>query len=170
MKRINEHPMGGSSSPIRFFVQDGLPWTSRIRWGVLLFWLASIFSFIAPLVGIYLGVWLVSKGRSALSLFLYLALSVIFVPAFLASFPSHGKMSSVEDALYVSLLILWLVASFCLRREVSSYYSGREGIPFSLNPVLTAIFGPWYVSGHLRADFPLDDSGRVGAGVLKLIV
>jgi hypothetical protein len=169
MKRINGAQRDNSSGHIRFFDQDGLPWTSRIRWGFLLFWVASIFAFLAPVVGIYLSVWLVSKGRSALSLILYLALSVICVPVFLAPFPSHGVMSSVEIALDMSLLVLWLAGAFLLRHEVIRYYSGREGIPFLLNPVLTAIFGPWYVGGHLRADFPLDDSDRVGEGVLKLI-
>lgn len=65
--------------------------------------------------------------------------------------------------------MLWLVAAFTLRRDIIRYYSLREGIPFALNPVLTALFGPWYVSGHLRADFPLDDSGNVGKGNMKLI-
>jgi hypothetical protein len=71
--------------------------------------------------------------------------------------------------LQLSALILWLVAAFTLRRDVIRYYSSREGIPFDLNPVLTALFGPWYVSGHLRANFPLDDSGKAGPGVMKLV-
>jgi hypothetical protein len=50
------------------------------------------------------------------------------------------------------------------------YYSGREGVPLALNPVLTAFFGPWYVGGNLRAEFPLDPTGKTGEGVLKLIV
>jgi hypothetical protein len=162
--------MGNSSSLVRFFDQNGLPWTSRLRWGVLLFWVASILAFLAPFVGIYLSVWLVSKGRSAFSFILYSALSLICLIVCLAPFPSNGVMSSTETALYVSLMVLWVAGAFLLRREVIRYYSGREGIPFSLNPVLTAIFGPWYVGGHLRADFPLDDSGRAGEGVLKLVV
>ncbi|AFL89221.1 hypothetical protein Terro_2989 [Terriglobus roseus DSM 18391] len=170
MKRINGAQRGNSYNHIRFFDQDGLPWTSRLRWGIILFWVASIFAFLAPLVGIYLSVWLLSKGRSALSLILYLALSVVCVPVFLASFPSRGVMSSVEIAFDVSLMVLWLASAFSLRHEVILYYSGREGIPFPLNPILTALLGPWYVGGHLRPDFPFDDSGKVGEGILKLTV
>ena len=77
--------------------------------------------------------------------------------------------NTVETILGVSSLILWLVGAFALRRDVKLYYSGREGVPFPLNPVLTACFGPWYIGGRLRADFPLDDSGRVGAGVMKVV-
>jgi hypothetical protein len=98
-----------------------------------------------------------------------LALAVVSVPVFFVPFPLHGALSTVATVLDVLILILWLAAASVLRRDVMRYYSGREGIPFPLNPALTAFFGPWYVGGHLRADFPLDESGNVGAGVLKLI-
>ena len=170
MMRTDDVRLVSRLGRIRLFDQDGLPWTSRLHWGILLFWVAAILFVFAPLVGIYLSIWLTSKGRSALSLILYLVLAVISIPAFFAPFPTHGALSTVETVLDVSFLILWLVSAFALRRDVMCYYSSREGIPFSLNPALTALFGPWYVGGHLRADFPLDHSGKVGAGVMKLIV
>jgi hypothetical protein len=167
MKRVDDVRQVNSSGGIRLFDQDGLPWTSRLHWGVLLFWVGAILLVVAPLAGIYLGIWLISKGRSSQSLVLYLALAVISVLAFFAPIPAHG--STHEIVLDLSLLILWLLGAFALRRDVMRYYSSREGIPFRLNPALTALFGPWYVSGHLRADFPLDDSAKVGTGVLKLL-
>jgi hypothetical protein len=172
MKRINDVRQIGSSDHIRLFDQDGLPWTSRMQWGVLLFWVGGIFIIFAPLVGIYLGLWLISKGKSSLSLILYLTLAAVFVLALFGPSPEHGSTAeTVIGAIeLVSLLILWLVGAFALRRDVIRYYSGREGNPFPLNPVLTAFFGPWYVGGRLRADYPLDDSGNIGTGVLKLIV
>jgi len=168
MKRINHVRQVGSSGHIRLFDQDGLPWTSRVPWGVLLFWVAAILFVFAPLVGIYSGIWLISKGKSARSLILYMALAIVSVLAFLVPFPTHG--TTAETVMDLSILILWLVGAFALRRDVMRYYSGREGSPFPLNPVLTAFFGPWYVGCHLRADFPSDDSGQGGTGVLKLIV
>jgi len=170
MKRTDDVRQVSSLGRIRLFDQDGLPWTSRVHWGILLFWVAVFLFLLAPLVGIYLGIWLFSKGKSALTLILYLALAVISVTASFTPFPTHGALSAIEIVLDGSILVLWLVGAFALRRDVMRYYSGREGIPFSLNPALTAFFGPWYVGGHLRADFPLDGSGKVGAGVLKLIV
>ena len=157
-------------SSIRLFDQDGLPWTSRVRWGMLLVWVAIIWFVLAPLVGIYLGIWLISKRRSALSLVLYVALTVVIVATFFLPVPTHGLLSMIELALEASASALWLAGAFTLRHQVMRYYSGREGVPFPLNPVLTAFFGPWYVSGHLRADFPLNESGKAGVGVMRLIV
>lgn len=170
MKRTDDVRQVSSLGHVRLFDQDGLPWTSRVHWGILLFWVAVFLFVLAPLVGIYLGIWLFSKGKSALSLILYLALGVISVLAFFAPFPGNGALSALEIVLDVSILVLWLAGAFALRHDVMRYYSDREGIPFLLNPALTAFFGPWYVGGFLRADFPLDGSGKVGAGVLKLIV
>lgn len=170
MKRTNDARHASSSGRIHLFDQDGLPWTSRVRWGILLFCVSSVVILLAPLVGIYLGIWLLSKGKSALTLILYLALTSIFITASFVPFPPHGALAVVEFVLDLSLPVVWLVGAFVLRSDVMRYYVGREGIPFPLNPVLTAIFGTWYVGGNLRADFPLDASGKVGTGVLKLLV
>ena len=153
---------------VRLFDEDGLPWTSRVRWGMLLFWLAILWFVFAPIVGIYLGIWLISKGKSALSLVLYVVLTSVWVAVFLLPGGTHRIPSSVELALEVSSSVLWLVGAYALRLQVMRYYSDQEGIPFPLSPVLTALFGPWYVSGHLRATFPLDGTGRAGTGILKL--
>lgn len=160
MKRIEAISQVSRSGCVRLFDQDGLPWTSRIRWGILLFSFAVIFLVLAPLVGLSLGIWLISNGRTALSLTLYLALVVASLPAFFGPFPKHDSIA--ETILIVAILSLWLVSAFALRLDVMRYYSGREGVPFPLNPALTALFGPWYVGGHLRPDFPLDNAGMVG--------
>lgn len=170
MKRANDVRQVSSSGRIRLFDQDGLPWTSRLHWGILLFWVAAFLLLLAPLVGIYLGIWLLSKGKSALTLILYLALAVISASASFGPFPTNGALSAIEIVLDGSILVLWLIGALVLRRNVMRYYSDREGIPFSLNPALTVLFGPWYVGGNLRPDFPLDGSRKVGEGVLRLIV
>lgn len=74
-----------------------------------------------------------------------------------------------ELVLDVSVVVLWLMSAFMLRRDVRRYYSDREGVPLPLNPALTALFGPWHIGGHLRACFPLNSSGKTGSGVLKLV-
>jgi hypothetical protein len=170
MDNIEDNTQREHALRYRLFDQDGLPWTSRLRWGMLFIWVAIIWFVFAPLVGIYLGVWLVAKRRSALSLVLYAILTVILLGAFLIPSPVQGAFSAMESGLNLTALVLWFAGAFALRREVIQYYSSREGVPFHLNPVLTAVFGPWYIGGHLRADFPLDNTGKVGAGVLKLIV
>lgn len=137
---------------------------------MLLIWIAVIWFVFAPLLGIYLGLWLLTKRRPARTLILYMALTILAVIAFFIPFPAQSSFKTLEFALSLSTLSLWLVGAFTLRHEVIQYYSIREGLPFRLNPVLSAIFGPWYIGGHLRADFPLDNEGKPGDGVLKLIV
>ena len=151
------------------FDRDGLPWTSKIQWGLLLFWVGGVFIAFAPLVGIYVGLWLMSRQRSKLSLILYVALFVAFASAVVFPFPAHGPLSMFELVLDVSVVVLWLMSAFMLRRDVRRYYSDREGVPLPLNPALTALFGPWHIGGHLRACFPLNSSGKTGSGVLKLV-
>ena len=137
---------------------------------MLLFWVAAVFFFLAPIAGIYLSLWLISKRMSALPLVLYGALAVVCVLAFLAPLPTHGALSSASRVVDTSLLVLWLLAAFTLRRNVMRYYSDREGVPFSLNAALTALFGPWYIGGHLRAEYPSSGAGQTGSGVLKLVI
>jgi hypothetical protein len=161
--------LDGRSRTNGLFDRDGLPWTSRIQWGLLLFWVGAILIVFAPLVGIYLGLWLISRQRSKLSLILYVALFAAFAFAVVFPFPANGQLSMFEMLSDVSVVVLWLVSAFTLRREVRRYYSDREGVPLSLNPVLTAMFGPWYIGGHLRANFPLNSLGKTGSGVLKLV-
>jgi hypothetical protein len=169
MSGAEEVRSDGRSHTNGLFDRDGLPWTSKIQWGLLLFWLGAIFIAFAPLVGIYLGLWLRSRQRSKVSLLLYAALSLVFASAFVFPFPANGPLSMFELVLDMSVVVLWLLSAFTLRRDVRRYYSDREGAPLSLNPALTALFGPWYIGGHLRANFPLDSLGKTGSGVLKLV-
>lgn len=151
------------------FDEDGLPWTSRIQWGLLLVWVGAIFIVFAPMVGLYLGIWLISKRRSSLPLVLYSALLVLFAALIAIPFPAHGPLSGAGTFLDALVVVLWLMSGFMLRRAVMAYYSDREGTPLPLSPLFTALFGPWYISGHLRANFPLNGGGRTGSGVLKLV-
>jgi hypothetical protein len=151
------------------FNSDGLPWTSRLAWGWLLAWIGGILFVLTPLIGMYLGLWLKTKRRSALVFSMYSTLTILWLGLFFVPFPEQGRFSSLGTLLAVSTFVLWFAAAFTLRHEVMRYYSTREGIPFPLNPVLTAIFAAWYVGGHLRADFPFDETGKVGSGVLKLV-
>lgn len=96
MNVVNEDRPAHGSGHVGLFDEDGLPWTSRIRWGLLLFWIAAVLLVLAPLVGIYLSLWLISKGKSVLPLVLYLVLVVISVAAFFVPFPLHGTASSVR--------------------------------------------------------------------------
>ncbi len=154
-------------SQITLFDSDGLPWSSRLAWGWLLLFFSIIGFVLAPVIGMYLGLWLRTKGRPAQVFIMYLAISGLFI--FLVSSSEGSLTALIAGMLALCLLLLWIVAAFTLRCQTMEYYSSREATSFRLNPVMTALFGPWYVGGHLRADFPLNNAGKTGSGVLKLV-
>ena len=96
-------------------------------------------------------------------LVLYLVLTGLLLAGLLL--PS----APLDTAFTMAACVLWFAVALVLRREVMRYYKTREGIPVRINPVLAAVFGPWYIGGHLRPDFPLDGTGKAGPGVLKLV-
>ncbi len=151
----------------RLFDSDGLPWVSRLGWGWLfLLSLLSGFS-LAVGLGIYLGVWTKGKGQSLSSLYIYLALAILYA-ASVAAYLAH--LTSKANSIDLIAAVLWFAGAFTLRRQVIRYYSTREGTPFRINPILTGLFSVWYICGSLRADYPLNQSGKVPEGVLKLAI
>lgn len=96
-----------------------------------------------------------------------LVMTSLCLAVFLVPFPSRGIFSALGVVLEALIVLLWFAGAFALRNEVARYHSNREALPFRLNPALTALFGPWYIGGHLRADFPLDEMGNAGSGVSK---
>jgi len=150
------------------FDSDGLPWCSRLDWGWL-FILSAITSFFgAILLGIYVGLWLKSKGRSSVALYAYLVLSALFVMAFLPLPTAVPFVAFGEKFGSLMGLAIWVGAGYIVRSEVIRYYSEREGVRFHISPLLTGFLSVWYISGLLRADFPLDQSGKAAQGTLKL--
>jgi len=159
--------MKDSRSGIRYrlFDSDGLPWASRLDWPWL-FLLSLLTAFLgAVLLGVYLGIWIRGKGRSALPLWIYSTLALAYVACFAISLTPHP---AVADEIALCGFALWFLGAFTLRREVIRYYSEREGIVFKISPLLTALFSVWYICGLLRADYPLDETGKVPSGVLRL--
>jgi hypothetical protein len=163
---MQENSIGPQTSRYRLFDSYGLPWTSRLSW----YWLYTLTIFtgfvFAFLLGIYLGLWLKSKGKGISVLLLSLVMAALFILLFFLPYQAHHA----EDFAFNLILILWFAAAYLSRQKVISYYSEREGSPFKINPVLAGILSVWYVSGCLRADFPLDESGKTSTGTLKLTI
>jgi hypothetical protein len=157
-----------SSSVIGLFDADGLPWTSRLSWGWLLF-LSLVTGFVvAILMGIYLGIWIRSKGRSVMPLCVYFTIAAMYAALFLPAplVPTQG----MTDTVIILGVVLWFVGAYMLRNQVMQYYSDREGTSFRISPGLTALLSVWYINGCLRPDFPADKTGKAPKGILKLTV
>ena len=100
------NPAKNQARLLSFFDEDELPWTSRLRWGLLLMWIAGILLLLAPLLGIYLGMWLLAKRRSILPLILYLLLSLLTVMVCFGPIPLCGAFEWIGDAALLSIFIL----------------------------------------------------------------
>ena len=73
MDRVNEQTRTPKNpSRLTLFDSDGLPWSSRLEWGWLLALVAIIWFALGPVIGMYLGLWLRTKSRSALVFNMYL--------------------------------------------------------------------------------------------------
>jgi hypothetical protein len=151
---------------VSLYDADGLPWTSRLSWGWILFLTFATGFLVAIPLGIYLGLWLKTKGRSVLVLSIYIALAVLGVALALPFGPTNSQ--SMIDAISLLAVILWFGGAYILRYQVVRYYSDREGTEFRINPFLTALLSVWYINGCLRAEFPLDKDGKLPEGILRL--
>ena len=148
----------------RVFDSFGLPWTSSLSWYWLYILTAVTGLVFAFALGIYLGIWLKSKGKGTRVLALYvilaaLAAGLIFVP---------DQAHVLGDLLVALVVALWIVAAFALRRDVINFYIEREGVAIGISPWLSIFFSVCYINGCLRPEFPVSESGHTGTGVLKL--
>jgi hypothetical protein len=151
---------------VSLYDTDGLPWTSRLSWGWILFLTFATGFLVAIPLGIYLGLWLKTKWRSASALAIYIALAVLGLALLLPFGPANSQ--PMTDAITLLAVILWFGGAYTLRYQVIRYYSDREGAEFRINPFLTALLSVWFINGCLRADFPLDKNGKLPEGLLKL--
>lgn len=150
----------------RLFDSYGLPWTSSLR-GYWLYILTAVTGFLfAFLLGIYLGLWLKSKGKGTSVLFMYLAIAALATPLYFLP----DRLKSVEDMLFLAVLLLWFAAAYFLQRKVVSYYSEREGTSPRINPLMAGLLSVWYINSQLRADFPHNEAGKTADGILKIPV
>jgi len=130
---------------------DGLPWTASIGRG----WLFLIVLLTAGLaqiaLGIYLALWIRSKGRSALPL-----LGFVAVPA-AGLLPEGNPGSTYVTIGALSLWVILLASIFGLRHEIRRYFREAKGIDQRISPVFTFLLGPAYLNYCLNPPTLFDD-------------
>jgi hypothetical protein len=130
---------------MRILLEDeyGRPWTAAANLGWLTLIAVMTCGIAAPLLGIYLSLWIWRKGRSACPLICFSLASFSFILTFELVKLSHPGLVYDVDALSG---ILWIIASFSLRHEIQRYYKEREGWKIEIGPFLTFWFSVLYIN------------------------
>jgi hypothetical protein len=122
--------------------KEGFPWTAStgLGWIVLVVTLTSGAALLA--LGLYLALWIRSKGRSALPLY-----GFTFV---LASIPVYFVLEhfspNATDATATAVTIVWLISTFALRHQIVCYFKESEGWNISIGVFFTFCFSVIYIN------------------------
>jgi hypothetical protein len=133
------------------FDSDGLPWTAHLSLGWIIFLIFMTGGLLAVPIGIYLGLWLKTKGHSALVLAIYSLVACSVVILFL---PENQIPSALTDGVSLFAIGLWFVGAFVTRHQVQRHYAECEGSEFHLSLLLTALLSIWYINYRIRPEFP----------------
>jgi hypothetical protein len=120
----------------------GRPWTASASLGWLTLAACLTFGMAAPLLGVYLSLWIRGKGRSALPLicFSLCVASFVALPSALLHHPV------LTDVLGDMGSLLWIVSSFALRHEIKRYYKEVEGWDIEIGRFFTFFFSALYLN------------------------
>jgi hypothetical protein len=130
--------------PFKLEDEYGRPWTASASLGWLTVFAVLTCGIAAPLLGIYLSLWIRRKGRSIWPMVCF---SLPFA-CFVVTYP----LGSVLPRSYqlVDLLsfggIMWIAGAFFLRREIKRYYREREGWEIEIGPFFTFVFSVLYIN------------------------
>lgn len=150
---------------MRYRLEDdyGRPWTASANLGWLT--LAAVLScgIAAPILGIYLSLWIRRKGGSIWPLVFF---SLPFA-SFVISFPLGSALPA--SFLIADLTgfagILWIAGAFSLRYEIRRYYRQNEGWEIEISPFFTFFFSVLYINYCLN---PVTFAERGAATTLNL--
>ena len=130
----------------RYQLEDdyGRPWTASTSLGWLTFAAVLTCGLVAPLLGIYLSLWIRRKGRSVWPLVCF---SLPFA-WFVVQFPM-GKLlphSFLLSDLTNFVGLMWIGGAFTLRHEIQRYYKECEGWDIEIRPFFTFFFSVLYIN------------------------
>jgi hypothetical protein len=139
----------------------GRPWTASASLGWLCLIAALTCGIAAPLLGIYLSLWIRRKGRSIWPLVFFSlpfgACAISFVPILPLSFDLPDLIGFFP--------LMWIAGSFSLRHEIQRYYDEKEGWNIEIGPFGTFFFSALYINYCLN---PVTFRERDAATTLNL--
>lgn len=126
---------------------EGYPWTTspHLVWIVLLLVLTSGFSVF--FFGIYLSLWIRSKGRSALPLAAFV--SALLICCASAAFEYWAPHHRTPGILLIALLVLYVVAASSLRSEIQAHFQTTEGWKPAFDLGFTLVASAIYINYRL---------------------
>jgi len=141
----------------------GRPWTASASLGWLTLLAVLTCGIAAPLLGIYLSVWIYSKGRSVWPLVCFSLPFVWFaVTVPLGSILPHSfRLADLTG--FAGLL--WIAGAFSLRHEIQRYYREQESWEIEIGPFCTFFFSVLYINYCLN---PVTFKERDAATTLNL--
>ena len=131
---------------MRYKLEDdyGRPWTASASLGWLTLLAVLTCGIAAPLLGIYLSLWIRRKGGSIWPLVFF---SLPFA-SFVIGYPLGGVLP--HSFRFTDLLgfvgILWIAGAFSLRHEIKRYYKEKEGWDIEIGPFFTFFFSVVYIN------------------------
>jgi hypothetical protein len=131
--------------------RDGLPWTASLGRGWLTFIVVLTGGVAMVALGIYLALWIRSKGRSALPAYgLFLFAAACLVPE------SVALPAWLETVGGWSVGIVWFASIFALRHEIKEYFRER-GFNQRISPFFTVLLSSTYLNYCLNPVTLFDD-------------
>jgi hypothetical protein len=129
--------------PFKLEDDYGRPWTASASLGWLTMLAVLTCGIAAPLLGIYLSLWMRRKGSSILPLICFSLPFACFV-----AFPLVTILPRSYEL--VDLFgfggVMWIAGAFSLRREIKRYYREREGWEIEIGPFFTFVFSVLYIN------------------------
>lgn len=150
---------------MRYQLEDdyGRPWTASASLGWLTLITVLTCGIAAPLLGIYLSLWIRRKGRSIWPLVFF---SLPFA-SFVISYPLGSVLPPsfrITDLVGFAPL-MWIAGTFSLRHEIQRFYREKEGWNIEIGPFFTFVFSVLYINYCLN---PLTLKERDPATTLNL--
>ena len=152
MSETKKYQLQDQLRRVSLFDSYGMPWTTRltIGWLLVVFWVTG--GMAAVPIGLYLGLWIRTKIKSALVLLIYALLAGACALLFLPEVNQRWA-----DAIGLAAVVLWFAGALVGRHQIARYYTQRAGSQFRLSLAFTLLFGVWYLNYQMRPEFPRDD-------------
>jgi MFS family permease len=148
---------------MRYRLEDdyGRPWTASANLAWLTVVAVLTCGIAAPILGIYLSLWIRRKGGSIWALVFFALPFASFAIGFVSPLP----VSFLLTDLIGFIPMMWIAGAFFLRYEIRRYYREKEGWDIEIGPFFTFFFSVLYINYCLN---PLTFKERDAVTTLNL--